>query len=608
MNNTGDLKSLSLLWANLAKTSYADFVTEEDIQTFSERVEHEGLTFLTTTLPTLGKALDNFHSTMDWVPPPDFKTQTRWVYADDAILLENHTPKVERQIPVFLGSAVKFALGGDSRAVDCVRQLSYMFYKLEVDYDETTIQRFLDKFIETDRGIVDAISFEDDFTSRLVAEMRRIIGRILCNEDPLDIRPCHGSGATACRTSNEDKWHKLRYYEKLDAVFSYSEYFFYSPTHLSDELEKLEASQVSVPMARVCLVPKDSRGPRIISCEPAELLYIQQGLMRKLYRCLETSSITAGQVNFTDQSINQLLAKQGSIDSSLATIDLSDASDRVSLELVKRVFPPNWVQALEACRSESTTLPDGRVVKLNKFAPMGSSCCFPVEALVFWTCLQATRHILNRRSSDKMYVYGDDIIVPSTFYEDAVFGLTRIGLTVNLSKSFFDGPFRESCGGEYHKGMDVTPVRVRKTIKRQGSGLATNADLCNEYIDKFGYDKALPLIRIVEEEQGYVFPRTLLDYPVTLRVSPCASNDAFLARRWNKNLQRWEHRVLTLSSAHKKAHAPNWGELLRKELSRDVAVSGKYTNPLAIMDSVLEPGYYTERHSVRTKWRWSWLG
>jgi len=598
MNNIGNLKSLRLLWANLATTSYRHYVTKEDISTFETRVTHEGLTFLTTTLPTIGKALDHYHSLMVWVSPPDFKL------------------RVDCDLPVFLGRAIELALGGDPLAVDCVRQLSYMFYKLEVDYDETTIKHFLDRFVKTDSDLADVIDFEDFFTSKLVAEMRRIVHRILSNEDPLDIRPCHGGGATACHTLNEDKYHKLRYYPKLDEVFSYSEYFFFSTTHLADELEKLETSQESVPRARVSLVPKDSRGPRIISSEPAELLYIQQGLMRKLYRILESCPMTAGQLNFTDQSINQRLAQSASKDGKYATLDLSDASDRVSLELVRRVFPANWFRALEACRSESTVLPDGREVKLNKFAPMGSSCCFPVEALIFWSACVASRRMTQRypqlplRGDERfeVYVYGDDIIVPSRFYEEAVEGLQRVGLIVNLSKSFSEGPFRESCGGEFYYGVDVTPVRVRKFLRSQGSGLATNADLANELVSKFGYGCSQSLIDIIEEEQGYVFPRSSMPHSISVVADPRASNDVLFRRRWNKKRQRYEHRVLSLTSTASLVHPPNWGELLRKELQRDVAVSGKYDHPLLAMDKVLDPGYYTEPHSVRTKWGWAWLG
>jgi hypothetical protein len=63
----------------------------------------------------------------------------------------------------------------------------------------------------------------------------------------------------------------------------------------------------------------------------------------------------------------------------------------------------------------------------------------------------------------RVYVYGDDIIVPSEWYHLAVEGLTLSGFAVNDAKSFYRGPFRESCGGDYLNGKDVVPVRLRLT-------------------------------------------------------------------------------------------------------------------------------------------------
>jgi len=588
----GNLKSLHLLWVNLAKNQrYSAFITERDIKTFEKRAEHEGITFLTTTLPKIGKALDSFHSTTVWKTPEDF-----WSDGEG--------------VPLFLNGAIKLALKGNSLAVDIVRQMTLMYYKLEVEHDPNTVAKFLDQFKTIDRGLSSCIVFEDSSTSQLIQDMKRMIEKILYKEDPLDIRPCHGSGATACRTANWDKWHLLRYFAKLDDVYSYSEYFFYSVTHLVDEMEKLEASNVSVPRARVVLVPKDSRGPRIISCEPAELMFIQQGIMRKLYRILENHHFTSGQINFSDQTINRLLAQKSSQDGSYATIDLSEASDRVSLDLVRAVFPPSWVECLEACRSEETILPNGEVVKLNKFAPMGSACCFPVEALVFWTCAQATMRRKRSRSRSLAFVYGDDIIVPSEFFEDVMSGLTSIGLMINKEKSYSTGPFRESCGGDYHNGYDVTPIRVRSIPSAKGTGLSTCADLCNLMIAKFGIDAMRQTISDLEASVGYIFPRTLLPLPATIRDRPNASNDVFFSRRWNINLQRWEHRIITLSCKALAKQSPNWGELLRKELQRGGTEqpAGEYEHWTKPVDAKLKPGEYADIHSARQKWTWVWLG
>lgn len=588
----GDLKSLQLLWLNLAKNHrYSSFIEEEDLLTFSNRLEHEGLHFLTTTLPGLGRALDEFHSTTEWTAPPDFK-----VDGDS--------------IPIFMGKAVRFALDGNSKAVDCVRQLAYIFYKLEVDYDDSTVAKYLEKFTNTDRALGCSTHPESLSTYGIVEHMKGLIRRVLCNADPMDIRPCHGSGATACRTENSDKWHLLRYYPKLDAVYSYADYFFYNYTHLLDEMDLLEESKESVPQARVVLVPKDSRGPRIISCEPAELMYIQQGLMRLLYKTIENHRLTSGMINFANQEINRNLAHQGSLDGAWATIDLSDASDRVSLDLVRRVFPENWVRSLEACRSESTILPDGSVVELNKFAPMGSACCFPVEALVFWTCAMAAIREQVPHSRVPVYVYGDDIIVPSQFAEVVMRGLESIGLVVNSKKSYWKGPFRESCGGDYHSGYEVTPVRVRKFLSNVGTGIAASADLANSLIAKFGYDSVRECISVIESAIGYVFPRSELLLPATVHVPPSASNDAFYRRRWNHDLQRYEHRILSYSTRALARRPPSWSELLRKELTREYKsdTNGEYLPDHRVVERSLEPGMYADVHSARRKWTWTWLG
>jgi hypothetical protein len=516
------------------------------------------------------------------------------------------------KLPLFLGYAIKCAINGDPLAVECVRQLSYAFYKLEVGYDEKVVKEFLDQFRNTDSNLPFVSTSQDLYVLDLVDNMRALISRVLCNADPLDIVPSHGSGATACRTPNWDKYHKLRYYPKLDNLFSYSDYFFFSLTHLADEYEKLENSEVSIPRARVCLVPKDSRGPRIISCEPAELMYIQQGLMRKLYATIENHPMTIGHVNFSDQVTNRELARTGSIDNSLATLDLSEASDRVSLDLVRQVFPANWVEALEACRSEETLLPDGSIVKLNKFAPMGSSCCFPVEALVFWACAQASLQILHKASKYRLYeifVYGDDIITPQLFAEDVIHGLESIGLLVNRDKCYVNGPFRESCGGDFYLGVDVTPIRVRKPLGTSRTTLSTASDFCNLLLQKFGPTDSYNLIHLEEEEIGYVFPRSELMLPGTIRSTPSSSNDVFFRRRFNRHLQRFEHRVLQPASKSKLRRRPDWAELLRKQCQKNVlSYTDPYKNPLAIEDSFMEPGEYTEPHSVVTKWEWTWLG
>jgi hypothetical protein len=185
-------------------------------------------------------------------------------------------------------------------------------------------------------------------------------------------------------------------------------------------------------------------------------MWIQQGLMTSLVDVAEQHSLTRGSVLFTDQKPNQRAAYLGSTNRELSTLDLKDASDRIRLDLVEHLFPRNWYDALYACRSAKTQLPDGTVVELLKHAPMGSATCFPVMALCIWSLLTAALP-----TGSKILVYGDDIVVPSVFVPRAIAVLEAVGLLVNRSKSFVKGPFRESCGKEYIDGVDITPVRLR---------------------------------------------------------------------------------------------------------------------------------------------------
>jgi len=322
---------------------------------------------------------------------------------------------------------------------------------------------------------------------------RKLVARVLSESDPTKINnPKHGSGKSACSTPVRWRYGKPRFIEAIHKIWSYDEYFFLSPSHLVDVMpgredkvpgvqathQWLDTLESYIPCSEVILVPKDARGPRNISCEPRENMWIQQGLLPKLVTCAEEHSLTKGLVNFTDQSINKYLAFCGSISRRDSSLDLKDASDRVSMGLVRCLFPSNWVKALEACRCSKTMLPNGTFIELSKHAPMGSAMCFPVMALTIWSLLTAatcTAQVakairvsgaLNKGREafnwdNPVYVYGDDIIVRTDFADRAIQVLESVGLKVNTNKSFIHSLFRESCGGEYYNGWDVTPIRLR---------------------------------------------------------------------------------------------------------------------------------------------------
>lgn len=224
-------------------------------------------------------------------------------------------------------------------------------------------------------------------------------------------------------------------------------------------------------LCRIAFVPKDSRGPRVISLEALNKLRGQMAFHHYVRERL--SACTQGRIQFLDQTKNQRLARLASVNRENATLDLKDASDRVSYSLVKRVFEfsPIMRFAISKLRSSHWEYRDNHrgltfYGNLYSFANMGSGLCFPTLAMVVHlsaTC--GVKHHLPDQPlgviSKRIHVYGDDLICPVEWFDYVKFGLEKSGLLLNVRKSFVSGFFRESCGGDYYHGGDATPVRLK---------------------------------------------------------------------------------------------------------------------------------------------------
>jgi hypothetical protein len=163
------------------------------------------------------------------------------------------------------------------------------------------------------------------------------------------------------------------------------------------------------------------------------------------------------------QERNQNLAALAScrtIGSSFATIDLASASDTVSIELIRYLLPSAWFGYLDDIRSHSGTI-EGDTFTGEKFSSMGNGYTFALETLVFWAISKACIS-LTSETEEKFSVFGDDIIVPDTAALLTTEVLQWSGFVINTDKSYFVGPFRESCGADWHSGLRVTPQYLRK--------------------------------------------------------------------------------------------------------------------------------------------------
>jgi hypothetical protein len=298
------------------------------------------------------------------------------------------------------------------------------------------------------------------------------------------IIPRHGPGATADRLTGNGKYQQIEWTERLERVFPLGWHGAVSPRYDRDVYSSVNFLEPGAERpVRVISVPKSLETVRIIAIEPTCMQYVQQGLLRSFVGHIESPFIGVKSnanngfsvVGFTDQAPNQRLAREGSLNGTLATLDLSEASDRVSNQLVRVMTStfPNLQEGLDACRSRVADVPGRGVVRLAKFASMGSATTFPIEALVFSTLVfvgiarqlnEPVSPDLIERFRGRVRVYGDDIVVPTDYALSVVQTLEDFGSKVNVRKSFWTGRFRESCGKEYYAGHDVSIVKVRQPI------------------------------------------------------------------------------------------------------------------------------------------------
>lgn len=595
---------LELICATLkdvACTCYqSELELQHDLATLRNRFANEGMPFLTKTLPSFGKAIDKALATDTPLEVVGFKT--------------NGTV-----LPLFMGECTRQVFDTDGRersdaspqALKALRQLSYMFYKLELPFTKEQNNDVIKLFKETDANLpaFDAAIRSD--SEGYIRRARDLICRILAPVDPRDpdlFRPRHGSGAVATREKAYEKPCFKRYYKALALEFPYEDWFFYNTAHLVDELDQfLAADELDSGTAKVMLVPKDSRGPRLISCEPLEYMWIQQGLMATLVQTIESHPLTRGKVGFTDQTVNRRLALAASLDGGMATLDMKEASDRVSTELVKALFPETWVRALLAARSDATELPDGEVFQMKKFAPMGSATCFPVESLVFWALSVAviTYGVQSpdsrREAQQSVYVYGDDIICRSEDQAMIRQQLPKFGLLFNEGKCCVGRFFRESCGCDAYKGVDVTPLKIKTTWCESLADISYvswvayhNAlnelglfDACDYLASVIQKDRVTPyadgpgseVVALVDCRKMAITQNKLLNIQSRTKRSSNSKNDYC----------QYEVKALVVHPCVLKDTAvPGWSEMLRLASYSTESSSGDATKVLKTLSSVME--------------------
>lgn len=242
------------------------------------------------------------------------------------------------------------------------------------------------------------------------------------------------------------------------------------------------------PSSSMSFVRKTRNIARSICTEPSLNMYYQLGLGAILERRLEEFF---GISMALQQERNRNLACRGSLDASLVTIDLESASDSISLGLCNMVLPESLLEILYKLRSARCRV-NGQEVHLEMMSTMGNGFTFPLQTLIFSSVVVACgthrfgRNWLNRADSvvPKWGVFGDDIICPQEIARDVCRLLRLLGFRINSDKSFFEGPFRESCGGDFYRGVNTRGIYLKSLRTIQDRYVAIN--LMNEWSARTG--------------------------------------------------------------------------------------------------------------------------
>jgi len=371
------------------------------------------------------------------------------------------------------------------------------------------------------------------------------------------------------------------------------------------------------PPSELRFARKNLKVARSVCSEPARLMYFQEGVFAMMDGATCDSPFKRF-IHLRDQSYNQELARFGSFTAAIDTLDLSAASDSVSVELIRLVFPTSWKIFMLATRNPIVNTADG-LKTLNKFAPMGSAVCFPTQCLIFSAiCVYAhclhhfgwhvterpvpltmsnVRDVLWRISDSPIThrkmatryqpigVYGDDICCDSrvTYIVKAL--LVHFGFEVNERKSFTGSQnFRESCGKFYLSGEDVTPLFYRiKDVRRtlRAGQIYSQVCLINECLEhNFRTTRSFLIYSLMKWHRRKKFRQLAVPFvyydstEFGIKTYAWRRDNSHLRHRNNHKLQRREYRVLSIlpsenienTSVHEKYLMMRWWATRQREV------------------------------------------
>lgn len=542
-----------------------------DLSYLRRASEERGIGFFTLTLPDYGQWLDeslDHGSFVDYVGVPRgiplYRGRPRlfWgilmkVFSTDGMLRSTADPEAVLFLRTLTQGAKKLELPIGSKAL---RKTLKEFFNVE-DHLPTSHPETWDsdtptwtaRFGHPLWGVLGEEDSQNRFDFPRVGDCRvpwdalRLLCRRVTSELGIpnwwELRPKHGPGAVS-EHGWETKYDFPNWPRKLGLWFPFD---WFGSGSLDPESVPSEVE----PCSRLVAVPKTRKGPRLICCEPIAHQWMQQSIWRWLRKRVPKTTLGRS-ISFESQERQREWALSASHNRLRATLDLSAASDRLSTRLVEYVFQGS--ELLDGFHSSRTrameqTLSDEfpKLIKLRKFATMGSALTFPVQSIVFTIlCVFALRLHEGREFDfsdwkadfDRVRVFGDDIIVPNHAYGITKFVLHECGLLVNSRKSFKGVSFRESCGMDAFRGIDVTPARYRKPYDGSPASTAALIECSNNLFKKGMWNASEKVLDLLPVSQRKLLAVSGPDEGNLGLYSFCGSNVSHLRKRWDIDLQR----------------------------------------------------------------------
>lgn len=272
-------------------------------------------------------------------------------------------------------------------------------------------------------------------------------------------------------------------------------------------------------------VPKNYKTARIIAPETVYRQMMAQAMSRVLDKHMLARHGSGHNLDIHDQQRQCLLAQEGSVTGHFSTFDLSKASDSITLPLLYDLFGSEVVDAIEYVLPTHFVKPDKSVHLLQSKLLMGSGITFIFLTMVTWAIACAgikyalsftdgDARMSDEDIADSVSVYGDDVIGPTAYAESIVDAFETCGFQINSEKSYWspDHLYRESCGAEWYKGIDVSTVYyprfpIRGVLRSNGKGITAEFS-GNTHLDGHSnqyYDSLMSVISLQRRlmQKGY---------------------------------------------------------------------------------------------------------